>query len=197
MMIDVPTYQGLPNVAPWQFAGAGFGGSLPGQNGPGFGGQGVLQPNGAPTQLGLSPLAAACLAAQAAFVSVLGQYAPLAGAGGAGQPLAGQLGLGPLPSFSPFGGFGTSLAAYGQPYGQPYGQQPFGPQGIGGWPAHQQQLGWSPLAAPGLVPQGPFGGGINPALAALSAGAFGQRGPWSGIGSHLPFAMTPQMAYAG
>ena len=184
MMIDVPTYQGLPNVAPWQFAGAGFGGSLPGQ--------GSLQPNGMPTQLGLSPLAAACLAAQATFVSVLGQYAQLAGAGGAGQQLAGQLGLGPLPSFSPFGGFGSSLVAYGQPYGQ----QQFGSQGIGGWPA-QQQPGWSPLAAAGLVPQGPFGGGINPALAALSAGAFGQRGPWSGIGSHQPFAMTPQMAYAG
>jgi hypothetical protein len=240
MMIDVPTHQGLPNMAPWQLAGVGgFGSNLPGQYGQGFGGQGSAQLNGGLTQLGISPLAAACLAAQATFASVLGQY---------GQQLAGQGGgwpaLGVSPFSSAFIGLGGSYGqqpygqqqfgqqpfgqqpfgqqAYGQqpfgqyqlgqqPYGlQQYGQQPFGQhqlgqQGIGGWPGHLQlgggmgQLGFglSPLALAGLAPQSMFGGGINPALAGLSGGAFGQRGPLGGAGSHLPFAIAPQMAYAG
>ena len=290
MMIDVPTHQGLPNVAPWQLAGVGgFGSNLPGQYGQGFGGQGSAQLNGGLTQLGISPVAAACLAAQATFASVLGQYGQLAGAGGVGQPqFAGQAGgwpgLGVSPFSSAFIGLGGSYGqqpygqqqlwqqpyaqhqfgqqpygqqpygqqqlwqqpygqhqfgqqpfgqqlfaqqpfgqqAYGQqpfgqyqlgqqPYGlQQYGQQPFGQhqlghQGIGGWPGHLQlgggmgQLGFglSPLALAGLAPQSMFGGGINPALAGLSGGAFGQRGPLGGVGSHLPFAIAPQMAYAG
>jgi len=222
MMIDVPTYQGLPNVAPWQFAGAGgLGSGLPGQYGQGLGGPGAPQLNGALTQPGLSPLAAACLAAQATFANVLGQYAQLASGVAAGPQLAGQPGgwpgLGLAPFFSPFIGLGGSPGAYGQPpYGQQsygqlqYGQQPFGQHllgqpGIGGWPGHQQLgggmarlgFGLSPIAAASLAHQSMFGGGINPALAGLSAGAFGQRGPWSGVGRPLPFAIAPQMAYAG
>jgi hypothetical protein len=296
MMIDVPTHQGLPNMAPWQLAGVGgFGSNLPGQYGQGFGGQGSAQLNGGLTQLGISPLAAACLAAQATFASVLGQYGQQQLAGQAG----GWPGLGASPFSSAFIGLGGSYGqqpygqqqlwqqpigqhqfgqqpygqqqlwqqpygqhqfgqqpfgqqqfaqqpfgqqAYGQqpfgqhqlgqqpyglqqygqqpfgqhqlgqqPYGlQQYGQQPFGQHqlgqpGIGGWPGHLQlgggmgQLGFglSPLALAGLAPQSMFGGGINPALAGLSGGAFGQRGPLGGAGSHLPFAIAPQMAYAG
>ena len=208
MMIDIPTYHGIPNVTPWQLATpAGFGG-LTGQYGQGIGGgPGYSQLNGILTQLALSPLAVACLAAQSAFASALGQYGQPTSGGALAQPLAGQLagwqGLGLSPFVSPLIG---SLALPGGLAGLPgpYGQQPYGLQGIGGWLGHPQlgggiaQLGFGqlPLAA-ALAPQSVFGGAISPVLAGLSGGAFGQRGPWSGVASQLPFATAPQMAYAG
>jgi len=164
------------NVAPWQFAQAGGFGSLPQQYGQGIvgGPQSYSQPNGVPTQVGLPPLVAACLAAQGAFASVLEQYGqPPIGAWPGHQQPGVQLpigqGFGSLPLFSPFvGGYSPQSTLAG-----PLGQHGF--QGISGWPSQQQFLG-------GL-------GG--------SPGAFGQRGPMSGIGSYPPFQAAPQVTYAG
>ena len=168
MMFDTQTYHSQPTLTPW-----------------------LAQPlSGMLTPSSLQPLAAACLAAQSAFASVLGQYLQPAIGGWPGpqsfagqQPLAGALGQG--LGFSPFG--------HGQPqfgYGQSQ-QIPFG--GIPG-PYAQTGLGW-PIQSP-FVPQ-QFGGHQPigwPGHQPLGGGAFGQRG---GLGSHLPFQAVPQVAYAG
>src|SRR5262249_10211008 len=128
MMFDTQTYHGQPNVTPW-----------------------LTQPlNGVLTQSPLQPLAAACLAAQNAFASVLGQYLQPAIGGWPGpqsftgqQPLGGALGQG--LGFSPFG--------YGQPqfgYGQ-LQQIPLG--GIPG-PYAQPGMSWPPIQSPFV--QSPF-----------------------------------------
>ena len=166
------------NMAPWQFAQAGGFGSLPGQYGQGIvgGPQSYSQPNGGPTQFGLPPLVAACLAAQGAFASVLEQFGqqPIGAWPGHQQPgvqlpIGQGQGFGSLPLFSPFVGGYPSQSTLAGPLGQ------HGFQGISGWPSQQQ-----------------FFGGLGG-----SPGAFGQRGPVSGIGSYLPFQAAPQVAYAG
>jgi hypothetical protein len=159
MMFDTQTYHGQTGT-PW-----------------------LGQPlNGVLTASPLQPLAAACLAAQNAFVSVLGQYLQPA-IGGWQQPLAGALGLG--LGFSPFG-HGQPQFGYGQPQQIPFGgiPGPYAQPGMG-WPIQspfvpQQLGGHQPIGWPGHQP--------------LGGGAFGQRG---GFGSQLPFQAVPQMAYAG
>jgi hypothetical protein len=128
-------------MTPWQQQAGPIGiGGLPGQYGqfgqPGQygGGQGYWpQINGALGPLAVQPLAAACLAAQAAFVGVLGQYNQALTGGWPGQhQLAGpqQLGLG----FAPYG-LPPQLGQQG------LGQFPFSPQSAFGGAFGQRGFG--------------------------------------------------------